>query len=119
MAHVQHQRLDFLLRTLPRVVTDMEMSIEFYEALKWSSAAFICGVFLREYAPDSLGKWLGRGGVLVSLCVMSAFGLHSARECVTLIQLVELGFSAKGDAKDAEGGTGHGIDHSFQCSGVI
>ena len=66
------------------------MSIEFYEALKWSSAAFICGVFLREYAPDSLGKWLGRGGVLVSLCVMSAFGLHSARECVTLIQLVEL-----------------------------
>ena len=65
------------------------MSLEFYESLKWSLAAFVCGVFLREYAPDSLGKWLGRGGVLVSLFAMSAFGAHAARECSTLIQLVE------------------------------
>jgi hypothetical protein len=67
----------------------MEMSLEFYQSLKWASAAFFCGVCLREYAPDAVGKWLGRGGVLVSLFAMTAFGLYSARQCVTLIQLVE------------------------------
>jgi hypothetical protein len=76
----------------------MEMSLEFYESLKWSLAAFVCGVFLREYAPDSLGKWLGRGGVLVSLFAMSAFGAHAARECSTLIQLVEKKQEATGIA---------------------
>ena len=74
------------------------MSLEFYESLKWSLAAFVCGVFLREYAPDSLGKWLGRGGVLVSLFAMSAFGAHAARECSTLIQLVEKKQEATGIA---------------------
>jgi hypothetical protein len=67
----------------------MEMSIEFYKSLQWSAAAFVCGVILREYAPDGVGKWLGRSGVLVSLFAMSAFGAHAARECSTLIQLVE------------------------------
>jgi len=67
----------------------MEMSIEFYKSLQWSAAAFVCGVILREYAPDGVGKWLGRSGVLVSLFAMSAFGAYAARECSTLIQLVE------------------------------
>ena len=65
------------------------MSIEFYKSLQWSAAAFVCGVILREYAPDGVGKWLGRSGVLVSLFAMSAFGAYAARECSTLIQLVE------------------------------
>ena len=64
------------------------MSIEFYESLKWATAAFAAGVFLREYSPSEFGKWLGRSGVLVSLFSMSAFGAHATRECSTLIQLV-------------------------------
>jgi len=74
---------------MPRDQSDMEMSIEFYKSLQWSAAAFVCGVILREYAPDGVGKWLGRSGVLVSLFAMSAFGAYAARECSTLIQLVE------------------------------
>lgn len=65
------------------------MSLEFYQSLKWASAAFVCGVCLREYAPDGLGKWLGRVGVLVSLFAMTAFGVYSTRECSTLTQLVD------------------------------
>jgi len=67
----------------------MEMSIEFYRSLQWSSAAFIAGVFLREYAPNDFGKWLGRGGVAVSLFAMTAFGMYAVRACSTLIQMVE------------------------------
>jgi len=67
----------------------MEMTSQFIDAVQWSGAAFVCGVLLREYAPDQTGKWLGRSGVLVSWCVIAAFGLHSVRQCAALIQLVE------------------------------
>jgi hypothetical protein len=67
----------------------MEMTSQFIDAVQWSGAAFVCGVLLREYAPDQIGKWLGRSGVLVSWCVIAAFGLHSVRQCSALIQLVE------------------------------
>jgi len=76
----------------------MEMSIEFYQSLKWASAAFACGVCLREYAPNGFGKWLGRVGVFVSLFAMTAFGVYSTRECSTLIQLVEQKQEATGIA---------------------
>ena len=67
----------------------MEMTSQFIDSVQWSAAAFIAGVCLREYATDSLGKWLGRSGVLVSWCVIAAFGLHSVRQCSALTQLVE------------------------------
>jgi hypothetical protein len=65
------------------------MTSQFIDAVQWSGAAFVCGVLLREYAPDQTGKWLGRSGVLVSWCVIAAFGLHSVRQCAALIQMVE------------------------------
>ena len=65
------------------------MSQEFIQSLQWGSAAFVCGILLREYAVDATGKWLGRAGVLVAFFSMSAFGLHSARQCSVLINLVE------------------------------
>ena len=67
----------------------MEVSQEFVQSLQWGSAAFLCGILLREYAVDATGKWLGRAGVLVAFFAMSAFGLHSARQCSVLINLVE------------------------------
>jgi hypothetical protein len=67
----------------------MEMTQEFVECLKWSAAAFVCGICLREWCRQSIGQWIGRANVAVALFVMSAFGLHSVRECSTLIQLVE------------------------------
>ena len=74
----------------------MEMTSQFIDAVQWSGAAFVCGVLLREYAPDQTGKWLGRSGVLVSWCVIAAFGLHSVRQCSALTQLVE----SKNDAQE-------------------
>jgi hypothetical protein len=74
----------------------MEMTSQFIDAVQWSGAAFVCGVLLREYAPDQIGKWLGRSGVLVSWCVIAAFGLHSVRQCSALTQLVE----SKNDAQE-------------------
>ena len=65
------------------------MTFEFYQALKWSVAAFACGILLREYSPESLGKWLGRSGVLIALFVMTAFSIHSVRQCSHLTQLVK------------------------------
>jgi len=67
----------------------MEMTREFLECLQWSAAAFVCGICLREWCRQSIGQWIGRANVAVALFVMSAFGLHSVRECSTLIQLVE------------------------------
>jgi hypothetical protein len=67
----------------------MEMTQEFFDCLTWSGAAFVCGICLREWGYDALGKWIGRANVAAALFVMSAFGLHSVRECSTLIQLVE------------------------------
>jgi hypothetical protein len=67
----------------------MEVSQEFVQSLQWGSAAFLCGILLREYAVDATGKWLGRAGVLVAFFAMSAFGLHSARQCSVLINRVE------------------------------
>ena len=65
------------------------MTQEFFDCLTWSGAAFVCGICLREWGYDALGKWIGRANVAAALFVMSAFGLHSVRECSTLIQLVE------------------------------
>ena len=36
-----------------------------------------------------VGQWIGRANVAAALFVMSAFGLHSARQCSVLINLVE------------------------------
>ncbi len=55
------------------------MTSEFFEALKWSASAFVCGICLREYASESIGKWLGRSGMLIALFVMTAFGMHSVK----------------------------------------
>jgi hypothetical protein len=60
----------------------MEMiQIEFIESVRLAFLAFVAGVWLREYAPTKIGKWLGRCGVLVALFLMTAFGFHSVEIC--------------------------------------
>ena len=72
----------------------MEINHEFLECLQWAGAAFVCGIVLREWGYDALGKWIGRANVAAALFVMSAFGLHSVRECSTLVQLAQQNKSA-------------------------
>ena len=65
------------------------MQQEFIEVLAWVCMAFICGVFLREFAPDAFGKWLGRSGVLVALLVMCFFSEYAIDRCQEFHSLSE------------------------------
>jgi hypothetical protein len=67
----------------------MEVTKEFFDCLTWASAAFVSGICLREWCKQMVGQWIGRANVAAALFVMSAFGLHSARQCSVLINLVE------------------------------
>ena len=59
----------------------MEMiDAEFVRSVIWALMAFVAGVCLREWAPNNLGKWLGRAGVAVALIVMICFGNFSVTE---------------------------------------
>lgn len=59
----------------------MEMiNAEFMRSVMWAVMAFVAGVCLREWAPNQLGKWLGRAGVAVALIVMICFGSFSVSE---------------------------------------
>jgi len=53
---------------------------EFYESLCWACYSFAFGVFLREFAPSTFGRWLGRVGVLCAMLVMVLFGNYSIRQ---------------------------------------
>ena len=57
---------------------------EFYESVCWAFYSFAFGVFLREFAPSTFGRWLGRVGVLCAMLVMVLFGDYSIRQCSLL-----------------------------------
>ena len=57
---------------------------EFYESVCWAFYSFVFGVFLREFAPSTFGRWLGRVGVLCAMLVMVLFGDYSIRQCSLL-----------------------------------
>lgn len=63
---------------------------EFIESTKWAAMAFICGVFLREFAPDTFGKWLGRSGVLAALFVSFCFSEHAMQHCSRMGDVTEI-----------------------------
>lgn len=68
---------------------------EFYECLCWSFYSFSFGVFLREFAPNAFGRWLGRAGVLCAMMVLIFFGQYSIRRCAML---------ANANSKDVQNG---------------
>ena len=57
------------------------MKAEYVECALWSAACFISGVSLREFAPDEVGKWIGRVSVLTAFFLMSSFGNRAMSEC--------------------------------------
>jgi len=57
---------------------------QFYESVCWAFYSFAFGVFLREFAPSTFGRWLGRVGVLCAMLVMVLFGNYSIRQCQML-----------------------------------
>ena len=57
---------------------------QFYESVCWAFYSFVFGVFLREFAPSTFGRWLGRVGVLCAMLVMVLFGDYSIRQCSLL-----------------------------------
>ena len=57
---------------------------EFYESVCWAVYSFALGVFLREFAPSTFGRWLGRVGVLCAMLVLVLFGDYSIRQCSLL-----------------------------------
>ena len=57
---------------------------QFYESVCWAFYSFAFGVFLREFAPSTFGRWLGRVGVLCAMLVLVLFGDYSIRQCSLL-----------------------------------
>jgi hypothetical protein len=54
---------------------------EFHECVYWAALCFVSGVMLREWAQDTIGKWLGRMNILVAVVLLSMFGHYSVEQC--------------------------------------
>ena len=59
------------------------MTSEFWQCLRIATESFCVGIMLREFAPDSFGKWIGRASVFSSFWLMACFAAYSTTNCET------------------------------------
>jgi hypothetical protein len=57
----------------------MDPSLIFHDFLRMALMSFLIGVYFREFATDTLGKWIGRAAIAVSLFLLVCFGEYSTR----------------------------------------